>query len=102
MKRIKHYLVYFILSMLFIGCSKNNGTDEAAGIEIATNIDQAVQTGQPNCIEAISGKIRLKLSVDSSATSAHSTTVKINAKTDKLYPSGGYILVFDIKTGESY
>jgi len=96
MKQVKHYLLYFILSLLLIACTKDEVIDENVVKESLSNIEEAVQIGQPNCTEAISGKLRLKLSVDSTATSSNSTTVKINSKTEKLYPSGGYILVFDL------
>jgi len=101
MKQVKPYLLYFILSFLLVACTKDEVTDENAVKESISNIEQAVQIGQPNCTEAISGKLRLKLSVDSTATSSNSTTVKINSKTEKLYPSGGYILVFNLSRTSS-
>ncbi len=96
MKQSKLYLLYFIFSFLLIACTKDEVIDENVVKESLSNIEEAVQIGQPNCTEAISGKLRLKLSVDSTATSSNSTTVKINSKTEKLYPSGGYILVFNL------
>jgi hypothetical protein len=95
MKQIKIFPLTFIFSLLFFSCSKQPVvTDEV--IEKANNSEQVVIAGQPNCTEAINGNLRLKVVVDAANSTSTSTTVKINSKTERLYPSGGYILVYDL------
>ena len=95
MKSINFYPICFVLSLFFFSCTKEQPVSSDV-VEKVSNSQQAVVDGQPNCTEAISGKIRLKVAVDATGSSSTSTTVKINSKTEKLYPSGGYILVFEL------
>ncbi|HEX8332216.1 MAG TPA: hypothetical protein VF622_06315 [Segetibacter sp.] len=96
MKQIKFFPVAFILSLFFFSCTKEQPVATNDVIEKANNSEQAVIAGQPNCTEAIKGNLRLKVVVDTDKSTSTSTSVKINSKTEQLYPSGGYILVYDL------
>jgi hypothetical protein len=47
-------------------------------------------------VEAISGDIQLKAMNDTSQSTSTSTAVVIKSATVKMYPSGGYILVYEL------
>jgi hypothetical protein len=102
MKPIKYFKLCFFLSVLFVSCTKD--TEQSSNnnmIESASNAEQAVIAGQPNCTVGITGNLRLKVVVDSSKSTSTSTSVKINSRTETLYPSGGYILVYDLNRSNS-
>ena len=101
MRPLKHFGLSFILLLFLVACTKENPTENNL-IESASNSEEPVKPGQPNCAEAITSNIRLNLVVDSSKLTSTSTSVKFFSKTEKLYPSGGYILVFDLtRTGSN-
>jgi hypothetical protein len=103
MKHVKVISFCFLLSLMLMACSKKDTPPDNSQtvIQQATNINEPVKAGETNCSEAISGKIKLKASGESSGSGA-AVSVKINSKTEKLYPSGGYILVYELKrTGSS-
>jgi hypothetical protein len=102
MKKIQFFPVAFVLSLFFFSCTKEQPAVTDDVIETASNSEQAVIAGQPNCTEAITGNLRLKLVVDAAKSTSTSTSVKINSKTEKLYPNAGYILVYDLnRTGSN-
>ncbi len=65
-------------------------------LQAATNVYEQVSAGQADCSEAIMGKVRLKVALDSTQSSSGAFTLNINSRTEKLYNSGGYILVYDL------
>jgi hypothetical protein len=96
MKQIKNLPIAFIVSLFFFSCTKEQPVVTNDVIEKANNSEQAVVAGQPNCTEAITSNLRLKVVVDADKSTSTSKSLKINSKTEKLYPSGGYILVYDL------
>jgi hypothetical protein len=99
MKSLSLLTLCFTGSLLMASCTKeDNNNDESSAIVVqsATNINDPVKPGEPNCTEPISDRVKLKASVDASQSTTTAAVVKIDAKTEKLYPSGGYILVYDL------
>jgi hypothetical protein len=96
MKQIKFLPIALILSLVFFSCTKEHPVETDDVIEVASNSEQAVIAGQPNCSEAISGNIKIKVSVDSTQPTSPSKTIKVRSRTEKVYNSGGFILVYDL------
>jgi hypothetical protein len=99
MKSLSLFTLCFFWSLLIVSCTKEDNTSDegsATVVQSATNINDLVKPGEPNCTEAIKENVKLKASVDASQSTASAIVVKIDAKTEKLYPSGGYILVYDL------
>jgi hypothetical protein len=89
-----------ICSVLFTSCSKEEIekveiTESTETLQSVTNISELVKPGQPNCIEPISSDIKIKVASNPPGSST-AIDVNLNAKTVKQYPTGGYILVYEL------
>jgi hypothetical protein len=98
MKKVKLTYFSFILMVFLFSCSKEkDSTDNSLEVlQSSSNRDVQVIAGTPNCTETISGKVKLKVAADASQDNSPSKSVNISSRTEKLYPSGGYILVFEL------
>jgi len=99
MKSLSLFTFCFACSLWVVSCTKEDNTrDEGSAtvVQSATNINDLVKPGEPNCTEAIIDRVKLKASVDASQSTATAIVVKVDSRTEKLYPSGGYILVYDL------
>lgn len=98
MKLFKHLFFGLLLTLSLVACKKNNPSDnnDTEVIAAATNFNEPVKQGEANCTESITGNIRLKAVTDTPQNTNNTVNIKINSKTEKLYPSGGYILVYEL------
>jgi hypothetical protein len=95
MKKVSLIPLCLVFATLMFSCSKDNPVNDPV-IESATNAAELVKPGEPNCTESITSNVRIKVVVDSATSTSSSVSVKLRSRTEKLYPSGGYILVYDL------
>ncbi len=99
MTQVKQILSCVMFAFVLMSCKKEALKTDPPNEQIlqaATNVYEQVSAGQANCSEAIMGKVRLKVALDSTQSSSGAFTLNMNSRTEKLYNSGGYILVYDL------
>lgn len=98
MKQIKILSVACLCTFLFISCDKRDKTEDLQGqnvvLQSSSNSNEPVKPGETNCIDPITGNIKIKSTAQPAGTAM--ADVKLLSKTVKVYPSGGYILVYEL------
>jgi hypothetical protein len=95
----KNKLLGFLCFCAFLlsSCSKADEIDESQNqnltLQSTSNSTELVRQGEVNCVDAITSNIKIKATAQAAGSLAN---VQLGSKTEKLYPSGGYILVYEL------